>query len=228
MANTKTKVSLVNTEDRKTGVASSIKPLGINPVKNKNVLIKPNFNTADLTPGSTHNDTLVALVEEIWRMGAKSVSLGERSYPLTQEVMEQKGILPLMENLEVQIVNFDDLEGKGWVEFKPKDSHWENGFRIARPIMEAECLVSTCCLKTHQYGGIFTMSLKNSVGVVPTRRHGYGYMSELHSSMHQRKLIAEINQAPVLEICSRQRDWGSAIRGALNRCDNGDYRVTLH
>ena len=37
------------------------------------------------------------------------------------------------------------------------------------------------------------MSLKNSVGVVPTRRHGYAYMSELHGSVHQRKLIAEIN-----------------------------------
>ncbi|MGD8764492.1 MAG: DUF362 domain-containing protein, partial [Desulfobacteraceae bacterium] len=193
MTNTQSKVSLVNTEDRKTGVASSIKSLGINPVKNKNVLIKPNFNTADVTPGSTHNDTLVALVEEIWKMGAKSVSLGERSYPLTQEVMEQKGILPLLEKLEVQIVNFDDLEEKGWVEFKPKDSHWQNGFRIARPIVEAECLICTCCLKTHQYGGVFTMSLKNSVGVVPTRRHGYAYMSELHGSAHQRKLIAEIN-----------------------------------
>jgi uncharacterized protein (DUF362 family) len=37
------------------------------------------------------------------------------------------------------------------------------------------------------------MSLKNSVGVVPTSRHGFAYMSELHSSPHQRKLIAEIN-----------------------------------
>lgn len=37
------------------------------------------------------------------------------------------------------------------------------------------------------------MSLKLHVGVVPTTRHGYGYMGELHSSPHQRKLIAEIN-----------------------------------
>jgi uncharacterized protein (DUF362 family) len=37
------------------------------------------------------------------------------------------------------------------------------------------------------------MSLKNHVGVVPTTRHGYDYMRELHSSPHQRKLIAEIN-----------------------------------
>ena len=193
MAKSNSQVALVNTTDRKTGASSSIKALGINPVKNKRVLIKPNFNTADETPGSTHNDTLVALVEETWKMGAKSVSLGERSYPATREVMEQKGIYALMEKLEVEIIDFDDLDAKDWVEFKPKDSHWQNGFRIARPIIEAECLVMTCCLKTHQFGGVFTMSLKNSVGVVPTSRHGYKYMSELHSSPHQRKLIAEIN-----------------------------------
>ena len=193
MATSKSQVALINTTERKSGVTSSIKALGLNPVKNKNVLIKPNFNTADRTPGSTHNDTLVALVEEIWKMGAKSISLGERSYPETSDVMTQKGIYPLMEKLEVQISDFDKLDSKDWVEFKPADSHWQDGFRIARPIIEAECLVMTCCLKTHQFGGVFTMSLKNSVGVVPTSRHGYGYMSELHSSPHQRKLIAEIN-----------------------------------
>jgi hypothetical protein len=73
-------VTLASTEDRKSGVESSIRALEINPAKNKDVLIKPNFNTADQCPGSTHNDTLVALVEEVWKMGAKSVSLGERSY----------------------------------------------------------------------------------------------------------------------------------------------------
>ncbi len=193
MAKSNSQVALVNTTERKTGVTSSLNALGINPVKNKNVLIKPNFNTADQTPGSTHNDTLVALVEEVWKMGAKSVSLGERSYPETSDVMAQKGIYPLMEKLEVKIIDFDQLDSKDWVEFEPPESHWQDGFRIARPIIEAECLVMTCCLKTHQFGGVFTMSLKNSVGVVPTRRHGYGYMSELHSSPHQRKLIAEIN-----------------------------------
>ena len=193
MANDKSRVAFVNTEDRQTGVSSSIKTLGINPVKNKNVLIKPNFNTADRTPGSTHNDTLVALVETIWEMGAKSVSLGERSYPPTRSVMEQKGILPLMKSRDVRIVDFDDLDPEDWVKVNPEDSHWQDGFRVARPILEAECLVSTCCLKTHRYGGVFTMSLKLHVGVVPTSRHGYGYMSELHGSPHQRKLIAEIN-----------------------------------
>jgi len=193
MASSKSRVAFVGTEDRKSGVSLSIKTLGINPVKNKDVLIKPNFNTADLTPGSTHNDTLVALVEAVWEMGARSVRLGERSYPRTRAVMEQKGILTLMKALDVEIIDFDDLDPKDWVKVTPKDSHWQDGFRVARPILEAECLVSTCCLKTHQYGGVFTMSLKLHVGVVPTSRHGYSYMSELHQSPHQRKLIAELN-----------------------------------
>jgi uncharacterized protein (DUF362 family) len=194
MSSTKISVSLVKTDNRKNGVKTSLRTLKINPVKGKNVLIKPNFNTADITPGSTHNDTLVALIEEIWEMGAKSISLGERSYPPTREVMEKKGILPILDKWNVKVIDFDDLNNKDWVLFKPKESHWANGFRIARPILDAECLISTCCLKTHQYGGIFTLSMKLHVGVVPTSRHGYEYMRELHGSPHQRKMIAEINE----------------------------------
>lgn len=194
MSKTASRVALVKTDDRKNGVRTSLKALNINPVKGKDVLIKPNFNTADITPGSTHNDTLVALVEEVWGMGAKSISLGERSYPPTREVMEKKGILPILDKLNVNVIDFDDLDEKDWVLFKPKKSHWPNGFRIARPILDAECLISTCCLKTHQFGGIFTLSLKLHVGVVPTSRHGYDYMRELHSSPHQRRMIAEINE----------------------------------
>ena len=193
MSKSKTCVALLRTTDRKAGVESTINALGINPVKNKNVLIKPNFNTADPTPGSTHNDTLQAVVEMAWQMGARSVSLGERSYPLTEEVMVQKGIFPLMQKLDVKIIDFDKLARKDWVKVDAKESHWKDGFRIARPILEAECLISTCCLKTHQFGGVFTLSLKLHVGVVPTNQHGYNYMSELHTSPNQRKLIAEIN-----------------------------------
>lgn len=189
----KSRVSFVHTRDREAGVAQSIDALGINPVKNKDILIKPNFNTSDETPGSTHNDTLTALVKKLWDMGAKSISLGERSYPPTRAVMAAKGIVPLMDELNVSIIDFDELAEKDWVKVDAPESHWENGFRVARPILEADCLVSTCCLKTHQYGGVFTMSLKLHVGVVPTSRHGYAYMSELHASPYQRKMIAEIN-----------------------------------
>ena len=202
MAGPASRVAFAKTDDRKRGVQASLSGIQINPVKGKDVLIKPNFNTADDTPGSTHSDTLVALVEEIWKRGARSVTLGERSYPPTREVMKEKGVLSLLEKLNVKVIDFDTLTEKDWVAFKPKGTHWSKGFRIARPIVESECLISTCCLKTHQYGGIFTLSLKLHVGVVPTSRHGYDYMRELHGSPHQRRLIAEINEPfkPVLVV----------------------------
>jgi uncharacterized protein (DUF362 family) len=194
-ADSPSKVAVAHTSDRRAGVHRSIAALGVNPVRNKAVLIKPNFNTADPSPGSTHNDTLLALVEEIWALGARSVSLGERSYPPTRSVMAQKGIVPPLAALDVRILDFDDLAPDDWVKVDAQDSHWRDGFRVARPVLEAECLVSTGCLKTHQFGGVFTHSLKLHVGVVPTARHGFDYMRELHSSPFQRQMIAEINAA---------------------------------
>jgi len=187
-------VAMVKTEDRRQGVRISLSTLGINPVKGKDVLIKPNFNTADPTPGSTHNDTLTTLAEVLWEMGAKSISLGERSLRPNREVMEQKGILPLLEKLNVKVIDFDLLDSKDWVLCKPKESHWSDGFRIARSILESECLVCTCCLKTHRPLGVFTMALKLAVGAVPTTRHGFEYMREMHGSPNGRKMIAELNQ----------------------------------
>jgi uncharacterized protein (DUF362 family) len=187
------RVVFLETDDRGKGVRHSIRALERNPVKGKEVVVKPNFNTADPTPGSTHNDTLIALVDEIWNMGARSITLGERSYPPTREVMVKKGVIPHLRDRDVRIVDFDDLSPRDWVSVEPRESHWPKGLRIARPILEAECLISTCCLKTHQYGGVFTMSLKLHVGVLPTSRHGYAYMDELHRSPHQQKMIAEIN-----------------------------------
>jgi uncharacterized protein (DUF362 family) len=64
------KVAFLKTGDRKEGVKNILQGLDGNPVRGKKVLIKPNFNTADPTPGSTHNDTLMALVDEIWGRGA--------------------------------------------------------------------------------------------------------------------------------------------------------------
>ena len=188
----RSKVSLVKTSDRASGIKKAINILGVNPVKGKDVLLKPNFNTADPFPGSTHNDTLINLILHLKEMGAKSITIGERSGPTeTSDVLKEKGINDLCKKLDVKLINFEDLPRNGWVKIKPAGSHWNNGFDVARQVLDSECIVTTCCLKTHGYGGVFTMSLKLSVGIASKSN-----MSELHSSFKSmRKMIAEINQA---------------------------------
>ncbi len=190
-----TNVSLIKTLYRGEGVRRSISILGINPVLSKSVVLKPNFNSADQTPGSTHIETLGALVATLYEMGAKKITLAERSGPgpSTRSNMEKKGIFDLGKELDFEIICLDEMGPEGWILVKPPDSHWGNGFLFPKVYHEAECIVQTCCLKTHAYGGHFTLSLKNSVGLVP--REGYNYMNELHSSRFQRQMIAEINTA---------------------------------
>jgi len=188
----KAKVSLCKTRDRAAGIRKAVDLLKINPIEGKDVLLKPNFNTADAFPGSTHNDTLTHLILHLQTMGAKSVTLGERSGPPdTAEVMNKKGVYELCRKLNVSIMNFEDLPQTKWVRIQPEGSHWRNGVLVARPVVESPCVVTTCCLKTHGYGAVFTMSLKLSVGVTHKKN-----MTELHASfLSMRKMIAEINTA---------------------------------
>ncbi len=193
--NSMTKVALVKTQNRDEGVRKAIGLLKLKSFREKRVVLKPNFNTADPTPGSTHNDTLRSLVLTLRKMGVKDITLAERSGPgdSTRSVMEKKGIFELAQELGFNIINLEEIEPEGWSKMEPTESHWSEGFHFPRIYLEAESIVQTCCLKTHAYGGHFTMSLKNSVGLVPLK--GYPYMRELHSSPCQRQMIAEINTA---------------------------------
>jgi uncharacterized protein (DUF362 family) len=190
-----TNVALVSTRDRGEGVRQAIDLLGLKSFRGKSVVLKPKFNTADPAPGSTHNDTLRSLILALQQMGAKQIILAERSGPGngTRTVMEKKGIFKLAQELGFSILNLEEVGPEGWVKVELKESHWSQGFHFPRIYLEAESIVQTCCLKTHAYGGHFTLSLKNTVGLVPLR--GYPYMGELHSSRYQRQMIAEINTA---------------------------------
>jgi len=188
----KSKVSLIKTSDRATGIQRAIDILGINPVKGQDILLKPNFNTADPFPGSTHNDTLINLILHLKKMGSKSITIGERSGPPdTSNVIKEKGLDEICKKHNVTLINFEDLSPDSWVKLTPEQSHWRNGFYVAKPILDSKCIVTTCCLKTHGYGGVFTLSLKLSVGITHKKN-----MTELHKSpLSMRKMISEINQA---------------------------------
>jgi uncharacterized protein (DUF362 family) len=191
-------VVLVKTRDRVAGVDRALDLLDLSPIRGKLLFLKPNFNSADPPPGSTHNHVLSTLVRRLQTLGASRITVGDRSgMGDTRAVMERKGIFELARALDFDTIVFDELGADGWQRMQIPGSHWRQGFAIARPALDADGIVQTCCLKTHRYGGQFTLSLKNSVGFVAKWVPGeaYNYMSELHSSPLQRTLIAEINAA---------------------------------
>ncbi len=191
------RVAFVKTADRADGVRRALALLGKPPMEGKSILLKPNLNSADPAPGSTHNDVLRTLVETLWGWGARSITVADRSgMGDTRRVMREKGIFRMAEELGFTALVLNELGPENWVRVQPPESHWKRGFLFARPILEADAVVQTCCLKTHAYGGHFTLSLKNSVGMVAQHGpDGYDYMQELHASPHQRRMIAEINTA---------------------------------
>jgi hypothetical protein len=110
------RVAFVKTRDRTDGVRRALDLLGLNPVQGNKVLLKPNFNSADPAPGSTHNDVLHAFVQEMWEMGAQTITVADRSgMGDTRQVMQQKGIFDLAQELGFETLIFDELEGKEWM-----------------------------------------------------------------------------------------------------------------
>lgn len=185
----RSRVALVRTSDRKAGVSAALKLLDLKAVKGRKVVIKPNFNSADEAPGSTHNDTLAQLVTEMHDLGARGVTLGESSGPpQTRGVMEKKGTFDLARDHRFDIVDYEQLTDRDWVTFPAAGTHWPEGFSLPRLVVDAEYNVSTCCLKTHGFGGVFTMSLKLSVGLTPKT-----IRRTMHQSPNMRRMIAELN-----------------------------------
>ncbi|MGD0496665.1 MAG: DUF362 domain-containing protein [Candidatus Bathyarchaeia archaeon] len=194
--NSLSEVFILKTTDRATGVPALLNKFGLDEYSGKQVALKANFNSADPFPASTHLDTLRAIMQTLKNAGASGITLAERSgMGDTEQVLEQMGVLALSRELGFSAVVLDDVSKEDWIKVERGETHWLRGFYMAKVFHDADKVVQTCCLKTHRFGGHFTLSLKNSVGLVAKKVPGgiYDYMWELHGSPFQRQMIAEIN-----------------------------------
>ena len=169
----------------------------LNEFSGSKVALKANFNSADPFPASTHIDTLNAIIQELNDAGSAGLTLAERSgMGDTRSVLGEMGVFELSDKLGFEVVVLDEEDRDEWVKIEKDGNHWIKGFYIPKLFLESDKVVQTCCLKTHRFGGHFTLSLKNSVGIVAKRlpKGVYNYMAELHVSPYQRLMIAEINK----------------------------------
>ncbi len=196
MSNDKGTVFLVKTDNRKEGINSLLENFDMKDFKDKKVALKANYNSLDPFPASTHLETLQTLVKSIKNSEPQNLTLAERSgMGITREVLETRRVMNLAEKEDFDVVVLDEESIDGWVKIDRDGNHWLKGFYISKIFTEADKVVQTCCLKSHRFGGHFTLSLKNSVGIIAKRVPGgvYNYMGELHISPYQRIMIAEIN-----------------------------------
>jgi len=194
------KVSLVTVGEggRIPAIRKAVELVGAPDLSGKSVALKPNFNSAHAFPGSTHNDTLSCMVELIRELGASEITVADRSgMGGSENVMREKGIFDLAASFDFRTIPLDDLPADSWVHMNHPEMHWSRGYYMARVFHDVDSVIQTCCLKTHRFGGHFTMSLKNTVGLVAKQVPGidHDFMRELHGASrdHQRNMIAEIN-----------------------------------
>ncbi len=239
------RLAFVRTRDRAQGIRQAIELLGINPVQGKQVLLKPNYNSSDPAPASTHPDTLRSLILLLQEMGAGKITVADRSgMGYSRTVMQTLGIPSMGNELGFDLLYFEDLQDEqDWEMIQPSSSHWKYGFPFARAVQTAQAVVQTCCLKPHRFGGHFTLSLKNAVGMVGKYfgRRSYSYMNELHSSPYQRQMIAEINTAYVPDLIvldgveafidqgpdTGTKVWGEAVIAGTDRVAVDAIGLTL-
>ncbi len=182
----------------KEAIQSSVSLIGgFNKVvqRGDEVLLKPNFNTADPPPSSSDPDFVKAVIELLYEHGAKKVALGESSMLRlsTRKVLKETGMLKKAEEAGAEVVIFN--EGK-WKRVATGGTYLKN-VSLPETALESKKVVYTCCMKTHRFAK-FTFSLKLAVGFMVPRermqlhiRHLEEKVSDLNLVVHPHLIIMD-------------------------------------
>ena len=221
-------VSLVKNQDRKAGLRKAVELLGEIDFRGKDVCLKCNFNSADAFPATTHPDALSTIVQILRERMCGKILLVERSGMGTaSEIWERLGIRKLAKELEIVLMPLEDLPATEWRKENLPGSHWQRGVEAPKLLNGGTCVVQICNLKTHRFGGQFSASLKNSIGLIAKNSQTgsyYNYMKELHSSSEQCQMIAEVNQiyAPGLVVMDAMQCF---VEGGPESGETADAQV---
>jgi uncharacterized protein (DUF362 family) len=160
------------------------------------VYFKVNCNNGDLYPHSTKPELIVELANRCRDAGASRILVGDRSFwgdTNTIGNMRANGVLGAANDVDAEVLVFDDAAVE-WVVLPAAEAPtWNGGFSLPVPVMEADHIINLPCVKTH-FISHFTMALKNCLGLVnPVDRMREGNL-DVHSYPRLWSQIAEVNQ----------------------------------
>jgi uncharacterized protein (DUF362 family) len=155
---------VATTGDLKADILKAVNLIGgFNKVidKGDQVLLKPNYNTADPPPASSDPEFLRAMVELLLENGSGKVIVGESSWQglATRKALEQAGVLATLKDTGAEIAFFDEEE----MAKVDVGGEYLGHVSLAGRAMKADKIVYSCCLKTH-FRADFSLSLKLAFG----------------------------------------------------------------
>lgn len=158
--------------------------------KGDELLLKPNFNTADPPPASSDPEFVKAVIELLYEHGAAKVVLGESSMVSlsTRKVLEETGMIAKAEEAGAEIAVFDADE---WVKVAIGGKYLEK-VSLPETALKGKKLVYVCCMKTHRFAK-FTFSLKLAVGFMKPSERVALHMRNLEEKIADLNLVVNPN-----------------------------------
>jgi uncharacterized protein (DUF362 family) len=158
--------------------------------KGDEILLKPNYNSADASPASSDPEFVKTVIELLYENGASKIVLGESSMQLltTRKVMQKTGTLAKAEEAGAELLFFD--EGK-YVKVNVGGKYLK-GVSLPEAALNAKKLVYVCCMKTH-FRARFSMSLKLTFGFVKRSERLAFHVRNLQEKIGDLNLVVHPN-----------------------------------
>ncbi|MEE9274808.1 MAG: DUF362 domain-containing protein [bacterium] len=195
------------------------------------VLLKPNFNSADPFPASTHPDHLQTVIDLLREAGCAEIAVGEMGGLLSlpaKENFERWGMPAFGEKNGLEVLRFDE---EPWVRaHAPGAVRWGGWVHcIERLLRPGQHVVNLPTMKSHGGGPRFSLSLKNVYGFVHPRDR-----VRAHFVPQMAEMIIETNllYTPSLIVLDGTKCWisGGPYTGeerAPNLIIAGDDRIAV-
>ena len=182
-----------NTANLKESVLKAVDSIGgFNKIveKDDEILLKPNYNSADPPPASTEPRFLTTVIELLYEYGAGKVVLGESSMQglTTRKVMEKTGTLGKVRDTRVESVFFD--EGK-WVKVDVNGKYLKAA-SLPERALQVDKVVYCCNIKTH-FRADFSLSLKLAFGFVKGSERLAFHISHLKEKIVDLNMVVHPN-----------------------------------
>jgi uncharacterized protein (DUF362 family) len=159
--------------------------------ENTTVLIKPNLVLPSLPNEAVTTDYRIVqeVVNLVKECGAGKIIIAEAT-PYGNVFTAAK----YNEIYGAELVNMEDFGEEECYSLRPEKSLTQRDIMIPKMYMEADVVIGIAKLKTHsEYDAGVTLSLKNSVGVPPTRFYGDTYKEQFHY-WGLKEVIVDINK----------------------------------